>query len=105
MKIIYDNLGRVSEVKFDEGENQELGFKAFETLVKEQAAASKYAMDKNAEAAKYNAEANKYAADKNLEANVRVMEYNYAMASLKFNNQLKPCKVDNDPTKGIELTT
>ena len=32
MKIIYDNLGRISEVKFDEGENQELGFKAFEAF-------------------------------------------------------------------------
>ena len=87
MKIIYDILGRVSEVKFDEGENQELGFKAFEMLVKEQAAANKYAIDKN------------------VEATTRVLEYNYAMASLKFNNQLKPCNVDNDPNKGIELTT
>ena len=94
MKIIYDNLGRISEVKFDEGENKELGFKAFETFIKEQAAASKYAMDKNVEAAKYNAE-----------ANLHVLEYNYAMASLRFNNQLKPCNVDNDPNKDIPLTT
>lgn len=87
MRITYDNFGRISEVKFDEGENQELGFKAFEALVKEQAAA------------------NKYVVDKNVEATTRVLEYNYAMASLKFNNQLKPCNVDNDPTKDIELTT
>ena len=88
MRITYDNFGRISEVKFDEGENQELGFKAFETLVKEQAAA------------------NKYVVDKNVEATTRVLEYNYAMASLKFNNQLKPCNVvDNDPNKGIPLTT
>ena len=83
MRITYDNFGRISEVKFDEGENQELGFRAFETLVKEQAAA------------------NKYVVDKNVEATTRVLEYNYAMASLKFNNQLKPCNVDND----IPLTT
>ena len=50
MRITYDNFGRISEVKFDEGENQELGFKAFETLVKEQAAANKYVVDKNVEA-------------------------------------------------------
>ena len=87
MRITYDNFWRISEVKFDEGENQELGFRAFETLVKEQAAA------------------NKYVVDKNVEATTRVLEYNYAMASLKFNNQLKPCNVDNDPNKGIELTT
>jgi len=87
MKIFYDNFGRVSEVKFDEGENQELGFKAFETLIKEQAAANKYAIDKN------------------VEATTRVLEYNYAMASLNFNNQLKPCNVDNDPNKNVELTT
>ncbi len=87
MKIIYDILGRVSEVKFDEGENQELGFKAFEMLVKEQAAANKYAIDKN------------------VEATTRVLEYNYAMAALKFDNRLKPCNVNEDPNKGIELTT
>lgn len=87
MRITYDNFGRISEVKFDEGENQELGFRAFETLVKEQAAA------------------NKYVVDKNVEATTRVLEYNYAMASLKFNNQLKPCNVDNDPNKDIPLTT
>ena len=87
MRITYDNFGRISEVKFDEGENQELGFRAFETLVKEQAAA------------------NKYVVDKNVEATTRVLEYNYAMASLKFNNQLKPCNVDNDPNKDIPFTT
>ncbi len=100
MRITYDNFGRVSEIKFDEGENQELGFKAFELLVKEQAAASKYAMDKNVEAAKYNVEAAKY----NSEVNLHVMEYNYAMAALKFDNRLKPCNVD-DPNKDIALTT
>ena len=88
MKITYDNFGRVSEVKFDDGENQELGFKAFETLVKEQAAA------------------NKYAVDKNVEATTRVLEYNYAMASLRFNVPLKPCNVDDGgPNKDIALTT
>lgn len=105
MKILFDNQGRLSEVIFAEGENQEACLKTLDHYIDKLAETSKYAMDKNAEAAKYNAEANKYAADKNLEANVHVMEYNYAMASLKFNNQLKPCNLDNDPNKGIELTT
>ena len=98
MKIIYDNLGRVSEVKFDEGENQELGFKAFEEVVKEQMATSRYIADRNVEA-------NKYLIDKNTEASARLLEYNYAMAALKADNQLKPCNVDNDPNKNIKLTT
>lgn len=98
MKILFDNQGRLSEVVFAEGENQEACLKTLDHYIDKLAEASKYAMDKNAEA-------NKYAADKNLEANVRVMEYNYAMASLTANNQLKPCNVDDDPNKGIELTT
>ena len=98
MKILFDNQGRLSEVVFAEGENQEACLKTLDHYIDKLAEASKYAMDKNAEA-------NKYAADKNLEANVRVMEYNYAMASLTANNQLKLCNVDDDPNKGIELTT
>lgn len=98
MKILFDNQGRLSEVVFAEGENQEACLKTLDHYIDKLAEASKYAMDKNAEA-------NKYAADKNLEANVRVMEYNYATASLTANNQLKPCNVDDDPNKGIELTT
>lgn len=86
MKILYDNQGRLSEVVFAEGENQEACLKTLDHYIDKLAEASKYAMDKN------------------VEANVRVMEYNYAMASLTANNQLKPCNVDNDPNKGIELT-
>lgn len=87
MKISYDNQGRLSEIIFAEGENQEACLKTLDHYVDKLAEASKYAMDKN------------------VEANVRVMEYNYAMAALKFDNQLKPCNVDKDPTKDIELTT
>lgn len=32
MKINYDNLGRISEVKFDEGENQEVCAKMLESI-------------------------------------------------------------------------
>lgn len=97
MKITYDELGRVSEIKFDDGENQELGFKAFESLIKDQIEANKYAIDKNIEV-------NKYLIDKNAETNMRVMEFNYAMASIKFNGQLKPCNANDDPNKGIPST-
>ena len=94
MKILYDNQGRLSEVVFAEGENQEACLKTLDHYIDKLAEASKYAMDKNAEAAKYN-----------VEANLHVMEFNYAMAALKFDNQLKPCNVDKDPNKDIELTT
>lgn len=86
MKVIFDNQGRLSEVIFAEGENQEACLKTLDHYIDKLAETSKYAMDKN------------------IEANVRVMEYNYAMASLTANDQLKPCNVDNDPNKGIELT-
>ena len=94
MKVIFDNQGRLSEVVFAEGENQEACLKTLDHYIDKLAETSKYAMDKNVEAAKYNAE-----------ANLHVLEYNYAMASLTANNQLKPCNVDDDPNKGIELTT
>ena len=87
MKILFDNQGRLSEVIFAEGENQEACLKTLDHYIDKLAEASKYAMDKN------------------VEANAHVMEYNYAMASLTVNNQLKPCNDDADPNKGIELTT
>ena len=90
MKITYDNLGRVSEVKFDEGENQELGFKAFEALVEKQAAVAIHNADKQAEWMKYQTDR---------------MQYNMPAYGIQFTQQLKPCNVDNDPNKGIELTT
>ena len=90
MKITYDNLGRVSEVKFDEGENQELGFKAFEVLVEKQAAVAIHNADKQAEWMKYQTDR---------------MQYNMPAYGIQFTQQLKPCNVDNDPNKGIELTT
>lgn len=96
MKITYDELGRVSEVKFDEGENPTEGFKFAENVIKD-----------------YNTkmlEGNKYIADRNAEMahlNMRAMELN--TATMLFNAQahqlLKPCNVDNDPNKGVELTT
>lgn len=94
MKILFDNQGRLSEVVFAEGENQEACLKTLDHYIDKLAEASKYAMDRNAEAAKYNAE-----------VNLHVMEFNYAMAALKFDNQLKPCNVNKDPNKDIELTT
>lgn len=87
MKILFDNQGRLSEVIFAEGENQEACLKTLDHYIDKLAEASKYAMDKN------------------VEANAHVVEYNYAMASLTVNNQLKPCDVDNEPSKNIELTT
>lgn len=87
MKIAYDDFGRVSEVKFDADENQELGFKAFEALIKEQS------------------DMNKYAIDKNLEATDRVLEYNRTMIPLRFNNQVKTDNVDGEPGKDAGLTT
>lgn len=90
MKITYDNLGRVSEVKFDEGENQELGFKAFEALVEKQAAVAIHNADKQAEWMKYQTDR---------------MQYNMPAYGIQFTQQLKPCNVDDDPNKGIELTT
>lgn len=101
MKISYDNQGRLSEIIFAEGENQEACLKTLDHYIDKLAEASKYAMDKNVETAKYNAEAAKY----NSEVNLHVMEFNYAVAALKFDNQLKPCNVDKDPNKDIELTT
>ena len=96
MKITYDELGRVSEVTFAEGENPTEGFKFAENVVKD-----------------YNAkmlEGNKYIADKNVEMahlNMRAMELN--TATMLFNAQahqlLKPCNLDNDPNKDIPLTT
>ena len=89
MKITYDELGRVSEIKFDEGENPTEGFKFAENVIKD-----------------YNAkmlEGNKYIAD----TNVEIVRLN--TATMLFNAQahqlLKPCNVDDDPNKGIELTT
>lgn len=87
MKIAYDNCGRVSEVKFDADENQELGFKAFKALIEEQSAMNKYAIDKNLEAAD------------------RVLEYNCTMIPLKFNNQVKTDNVDGESDKDTGLTT
>ena len=93
MKITYDELGRVSEVKFDEGENPTEGFKFAENVVKD-----------------YNTkmlEGNKYITDRNVEMahlNMRAMELN--TATMLFNAQahqlLKPCNVDNDPNKGVD---
>ena len=90
MKITYDELGRVSEIKFDEGENPTEGFKFAENVIKD-----------------YNAkmlEGNKYIADTNAE----IVRLN--TATMLFNAQahqlLKPCNVvDNDPNKDIPLTT
>lgn len=89
MKITYDELGRVSEIKFDEGENPTEGFKFAENVIKD-----------------YNAkmlEGNKYIAD----TNVEIVRLN--TATMLFNSQaqqlLKPCNVDDDPNKNIELTT
>jgi len=87
MKILFDNQGRLSEVIFAEGENQEACLKTLDHYIDKLAETSKYAMDKN------------------VEANAHVMEYNYAMVSLTANNQLKPCNVDNEPSKNITLTT
>lgn len=100
MKITYDELGRVSEIKFDEGENPTEGFKFAENVIKD-----------------YNTkmlEGNKYIADKNAEVNLhsinmnmRAMELN--TATMLFNSQaqqlLKPCNVNDDLNKDIELTT
>lgn len=93
MKITYDELGRVSEVTFAEGEDSVEGFKFAENVVKD-----------------YNAkmlEGNKYIAEKNTELNLRAMELN--TATMLFNAQtqqlLKPCNADNEPSKNIELTT
>jgi len=89
MKITYDELGRVSEVTFAEGEDSVEGFKFAENVIKD-----------------YNAkmlEGNKYIAD----TNVEIVRLN--TATMLFNAQahqlLKPCNADNDPNKGIELTT
>ncbi len=89
MKITYDELGRVSEVTFAEGEDSVEGFKFAENVIKD-----------------YNAkmlEGNKYIAD----TNVEIVRLN--TATMLFNSQtqqlLKPCNVDNDPTKDIPLTT
>ena len=58
MKITYDELGRVSEVKFDEGENPTEGFKFAENVVKDYNAkmleGNKYIADKNVEMARFN---------------------------------------------------
>lgn len=90
MKITYDELGRVSEVTFAEGENPTEGFKFAENIVKD-----------------YNAkmlEGNKYIADTNVEIvrlNTATMLFNAHAQQL-----LKPCNVvDNDPNKDIPLTT
>ena len=89
MNITYDDLGRVSEVTFAEGEDSVEGFKFAENVIKD-----------------YNAkmlEGNKYIADKNVE----IVRLN--TATMLFNSQtqqmLKPCNVDNDPNKDIPLTT
>lgn len=89
MKITYDELGRVSEVTFAEGEDSVEGFKFAENVIKD-----------------YNAkmlEGNKYIAD----TNVEIVRLN--TATMLFNSQaqqlLKPCNVDDDPNKNIELTT
>lgn len=89
MKITYDELGRVSEVTFAEGENPTEGFKFAENVVKD-----------------YNAkmlEGNKYIAD----TNVEIVRLN--TATMLFNAQahqlLKPCNLDNDQNKDIPLTT
>lgn len=89
MKITYDELGRVSEVTFAEGEDSVEGFKFAENVIKD-----------------YNAkmlEGNKYIAD----TNVEIVRLN--TATMLFNSQtqqlLKPCNVDNDPNKDIPLTT
>lgn len=90
MKITYDELGRVSEVTFAEGENPTEGFKFAENIVKD-----------------YNAkmlEGNKYIADTNVEIvrlNTATMLFNARAQQL-----LKPCNVvDNDLNKDILLTT
>ena len=89
MKITYDELGRVSEVTFAEGEDSVEGFKFAENVVKD-----------------YNAkmlEGNKYIAD----TNVEIVRLNTATMLFNANTQqlLKPCNVDNDPNKDIPLTT
>ena len=85
MKITYDELGRVSEVTFAEGEDSVEGFKFAENVIKD-----------------YNAkmlEGNKYIAD----TNVEIVRLN--TATMLFNSQaqqlLKPCNVDGDPNKNI----
>ncbi len=90
MRITYDNFGRVSEVKFDEGEDQERGFKAFEALVKEQAAVAMHNADNQVEWMKYQ---------------TNRMQYNMPAYGIQFPQQLKQCNLDNDPTKDIALTT
>ena len=89
MKITYDELGRVSEVTFAEGEDSVEGFKFAENVIKD-----------------YNAkmlEGNKYIAD----TNVEIVRLN--TATMLFNAQahqlLKPCNVDDDSNKDIELRT
>ena len=84
MKVIFDNQGRLSEVIFAEGENQEACLKTLDHYIDKLAETSKYAMGKN------------------VEANAHVMEYNYAMASLAANNQLKPCNVNEKSGKDID---
>lgn len=89
MKITYDELGRVSEVTFAEGEDSVEGFKFAENVIKD-----------------YNAkmlEGNKYIAD----TNVEIVRLNTATMLFNTNTQqlLKPCNVDNDPNKDIPLTT
>ena len=89
MKITYDELGRVSEVTFAEGEDSVEGFKFAENVIKD-----------------YNAkmlEGNKYIAD----TNVEIVRLNTATMLFNANTQqlLKPCNVDNDPNKDIPLTT
>ena len=90
MRITYDNLGRVSEVKFDEGKDQECELKAFVAFVKEQAAVAMHNADKQAEWMKYQ---------------TNRMQYNMPAYGIQFTPQLKQCNFDNDPNKDIPLTT
>lgn len=90
MRIIYDNLGRVSEVKFDEGEDQERGFKAFETLIERQAAVAMHNADKQVEWMMHQ---------------TSNMQYSMPAYGIQFTQQLKQCNLDNDPNKDIPLTT
>lgn len=90
MKITYDELGRVSEVTFAEGEDQELGFKAFEALVKEQAAVAMHNADKQAEWMMHQ---------------TNNIQYSLPAYGIQFTQQLKQCNLDDDSNKDIPLTT
>ncbi len=90
MKITYDELGRVSEVTFAEGEDQERGFKAFETLIEKQAVVAMHNADKQAEWMMHQ---------------TNNMQYSLPAYGIQFTQQLKQCNPDDDPTKDIALTT